>query len=307
MSREPTGTPNQGYTYRERIGPEWAGQRLLAYLTARHPHSDADTWAARLRRGELWLNGLPARGDERLSPGQRLTWQRPPWVEEAVPLHYDLVLEDAWLLAVNKPSGLPTLPGGGFLEHTLLSLVRRDFPAATPLHRLGRATSGLLLFGRTRAATSALSAAWRGGAVEKRYRALVQGVPAWDALDIETPIGPVPHARLGTVYAASATGKPALSRARVLERRKGSALLEVEIPTGRPHQIRIHLASVGHPLAGDPLYGVGGLPLPERPGLPGDGGYHLHAARLTFVHPLTGELLDLHAPPPPMLRTAGEG
>ena len=121
----------------------------------------------------------------------------------------------------------------------------------------------------------------------------------------------VPHPTLGEVYAASPRGKPSHSVATVLERRhpiKGcpTTLFEVEITTGRPHQIRIHLAYAGHPLAGDPLYDIGGV-IKQQPGLPGDGGYLLHAERLSFTHPVTGEPATLYAAPPQALSITASG
>ncbi|GMA15868.1 RluA family pseudouridine synthase [Deinococcus metallilatus] len=295
---------NGGYTYREELGTRARGLTVLAYLTRHYPHSSEGDWLSRLERGEVSLDGLPAHGPEGLRPGQVLEWRRPPWQEEAVPLHYALIHQDPALLAVAKPSGLPTLPGGGFLNHTLLARVRADFPEARPLHRLGRGTSGLVLFARTHEAGAILARAWREQAVQKRYRALAVGLPSREDYVITTPIGPVPHPRLGSVFAASAPGKAASSHASVLERRAGQTLFAVDIHTGRPHQIRIHLAAIGHPLLGDPLYAPGGLPRADLPGLPGDGGYWLHAERLTFLHPLSGERLSLEAPPPAELRRA---
>lgn len=288
--------------YRETIPRAAEGEPLLAYLVRRYQHSDEDTWRTRLLAGELSLDEAAARTDDRLRAGQALAWRRPPWEEPDVPLAWAVLHRDAHLLAAAKPRGLPTVPNGGFLEHTLLHLVRRSFPDAVPMHRLGRGTSGLVLFALSPRARSAVSADWRRSRVTKVYRALASGLPAWDALTIDAPIGPVDHPRLGTVHAARPDGKPSRSHARVLERRAGASLLEVEIETGRPHQIRIHLAWAGHPLVGDPLYAVGGLPLPE-PGLPGDPGYRLHAHRLTLAHPATGDLVTLECAPPEPLRT----
>ena len=293
---------NRGCTYREQIGPVQAGRTVRQHLVSRYTHSSASDWNARLSAEQVELDGAVARGDEQLHSGQHLTWQRPPWDEPDVPLHFDVVYEDASVLAVNKPSGLPTMPAGGFLEHTLLTLVRVRYPEAHPLHRLGRFTSGVVLFARTPAAASALGRAWRGHEVIKDYRALVSGAPPWDTLEIAIGIGPVPHPRLGTVFAARTDGKPARSSVAVMARRDGAALCDVRIATGRPHQIRIHLAFAGHPLVGDPLYGAGGQPLTDAPALPGDGGYLLHAHRVRCAHPDGSGVLDLDAQPPAALR-----
>jgi 23S rRNA pseudouridine1911/1915/1917 synthase len=228
-------------------------------------------------------------------------WRRPPWEEPRVPLGFAILFRDEHLLAVAKPRGLPSVPAGGFLEHTLLHRVRRLHPEAVPMHRLGRGTSGLVLFARTQSARHAVAAEWRASRVEKEYRALVTGVPAASSFTVDVPIGPVPHPRLGRVHAASPDGKPAVSHVRLVAARDGQAVVSVSIPTGRPHQIRIHLAAAGHPLVGDPLYVAGGLPSPD-PALPGEGGYRLHAHGLWLAHPATGERLRLECLPPPELR-----
>lgn len=292
---------NRGHVFTERIDRDAAGRAVLDWMSTRHHHSTVDEWRRRILDGEVEVDGAKAGPDRVLVVGETLAWHRPPWVEPTVPLDWRTVYEDASLVAVDKPSGLPTLPGAGFLEHTLLSLVRRRHPDASPMHRLGRETSGLVLFAKTPEARSALQDAWRRHAVEKRYRALAQGVCPDDRLDIDTPIGPVPHPLLGTIHAASARGKPSRSTAVVIERRADRTLFDVTIETGRPHQIRIHLASAGYPLVGDPVYVAGGLPRADSPGLPGDGGYFLHAEWLSFRHPETGEPVTLHAPAPPAL------
>lgn len=294
-------TLNRGFAYRERIGAEAAGQTVLAHLVRTRRHSSAAQWTARIARGEVEIDGRVAAIGAVLGCGDRVVWQRPPWNEPEVPLSWDLVHEDRAILVVVKPSGLPTMAAGGFLEHTLLALVRARFTDASPVHRLGRHTSGLVLLARTRESATALGRAWQTDAVVKQYRALVSGHPRWDQQEIAIPIGPVDHPRLGTVHAASPGGRPARSVARVLERREADTIVEVDIHTGRPHQIRIHLAALGHPLVGDALYAEGGRPRTDDPALPGDGGYLLHAGRLRFLHPTTGVPMDLRARPPTTL------
>ena len=296
---------NRGWTYREQVGPEGAGRTVLAYLTATRPHSTKAEWAARIARGEVEVEGARVSQDAVLYPGQTVAWNRPPWDEEPVPRHYELVHQDESIIVVNKPSGLPTMPAGGFLDNTLLALVRENYPEASPLHRLGRGTSGLVLFARHTQAASQLARAWRDRTVRKTYRALGLGSTRTELFVIDVPIGPVPHPLLGTVQAACEGGRPSHSVAVVLEQHHDRTLFSVEITTGRPHQIRIHLAYAGHPLIGDPLYEMGGG-LKHHPGLPGDGGYFLHAERLHFAHPATGQRMTVTATPPPELQTQQE-
>ncbi len=179
-------------------------------------------------------------------------------------------------------------------------------PHATPVHRLGRWTSGVVLFALTARARAHLSQALRSGTMWKRYRALATGDPASERFTIDVPIGPVPHAILGTIHAASPAGRPARSEVRVLERRDAAFLADVVIATGRPHQIRIHLAAAGHPLVGDPLYAAGGMPSRDATALPGDPGYLLHAAEIRVKHPVQSQELVVIAPPPALLRLPGE-
>jgi 23S rRNA pseudouridine1911/1915/1917 synthase len=290
---------NQGYAYATIISSKYHGQNLLSHLASLYPHSTPQAWQQKLNNGEVTLNGDTATGSESVALGQTLVWNRPPWVEPDGPQHFEVLFEDAHLLAVNKPSGLPTLPGGGFMENTLLRLVQKRTPNANPVHRLGRATTGIVLFAKTPQAASHLFANWNTPRIQKIYRALAQNVALHDDYEILTPIGLVPHPLIGSVWAASPNGKASKSLARVISRSTGTTIgtttFEVSLHSGRPHQIRIHLASIGHPLAGDPLYGVTGQPLENLPGLPGDGGYFLHAQYLNFHHPVTGEQIKLEA------------
>ena len=295
---------NRGYAYTTIISNKFHGRTLLAHLASLYPHSTPQAWQQNLDNREVTINGITAAGNESLTSGQTLVWNRPPWIEPDSPQHFEVLFNDPHLLAVNKPGGLPTLPGGGFMENTLLRLVQKQTPSANPVHRLGRATTGIVLFAKTPQAASRLSANWNTSKIQKIYRALAQGTAQQDAYEILTPIGLVPHPLIGSVWAASPSGKPSRSLAKVISRASsstassstpGTTTFEVSLNSGRPHQIRIHLASIGHPLVGDPLYGVTGQPLENLPGLPGDGGYFLHAQFLKFDHPITGEQINLEA------------
>ena len=286
---------NRGHAYTIIISGKYHGRTLLSHLASLYPHSTAQGWQQNLNNREVTVDGITATGSESLTAGQTLVWNRPPWIEPDTPQHFEVLLDDPYLLAVNKPGGLPTLPGSGFMENTLLRLVQRQTPDANPVHRLGRGTTGIVLFAKTAEAASKLGADWNTSRIQKIYRALAQNVAQHDAYEILTPIGLVPHPRIGSVWAASPSGKPSKSLAKVISRTASTTTFEVSLHSGRPHQIRIHLASIGHPLVGDPLYGLSGKPLENLPGLPGDGGYLLHAQFLNFQHPITGEAINLEA------------
>src|SRR5277367_5097566 len=300
---------NRGYAYTSIISSKYHGRILLSHLASLYPHSTAQAWQQNLNNREVTIDGVTASGSESLTLGQTLIWNRPPWVEPDTPQHFEVLFDDPHLLAVNKPGGLPTLPGGGFMENTLLRLVQKQTPNANPVHRLGRATTGIVLFAKTAQAAAKLGADWNTPRIQKIYRALAQGIAEHDAYEILTPIGLVPHPLIGSVWAASPSGKPSKSLAKVISRAPsstassgtassgtaGTTTFQVSLNSGRPHQIRIHLASIGHPLVGDPLYGSTGQPLENLPGLPGDGGYFLHAQFLKFQHPITGEQINLES------------
>ncbi len=259
---------NQGYAYTTIISSKYLGQTLLSHLASLYPHSTPQAWQQKLNNGEVTLNGVAATGSEAVTLGQTLVWNRPPWIEPDAPRHFEVLFEDPHLLAVDKPGGLPTLPGGGFMENTLLRLVQKQAANANPVHRLGRATTGIVLFAKTQEAASNLFANWNTPKIQKIYRALAQNKAQHDVYEILTPIGLVPHPLIGSVWAANPSGKPSKSLAKVISRTAGTTTFEVSLHSGRPHQIRIHLASIGHPLVGDPLYGPTGQPWKFSPASP---------------------------------------
>ena len=317
--------PNGGWTYRDRVAPAEAGQAISAFYAARHPHSDRATWLGRLAAGEIECNGRRLTADGPLAVGDRLAWHRPPWREEAVPGAWGVVHDDGDLQVIDKPAGLPVLPAGGFLEHTVLRLLERrhrNDPAGVPrpVHRLGRFTTGLLVCARrpaTRAWLSALlreSTAAETPGCQKVYRALLEpgalALAPGDSLRFEGAIGRRAHPRLGWIWCAAGSELPACSTLTLLERHPAADLVAVAIASGRPHQIRIHCAALGAPLLGDPLYLPGGSARPEA--LPGEGGYQLQAWQLMLQRP-DGSCLRVEAPVPlslpeaPRVPPAGRG
>src|ERR1041384_3128341 len=230
---------NRGYAYTTIISSKYPGETLLSHLAGLYPHSTPQAWQQKLNNGEVTLNGVTASGSESVALGQTLVWNRPPWIEPDSPRHFEVLLEDPHLLAVNKPSGLPTLPGGGFMENTLLRLVQKQIPNANPVHRLGRGTSGIVLFAKTPQAASNLFANWNTPRIQKIYRALAQNIAQHDTYEILIPIGLVPHPRIGSVWAANPNGKPSKSLARVISRSAGTTTFEVSLSSGRSEERRV--------------------------------------------------------------------
>jgi 23S rRNA pseudouridine1911/1915/1917 synthase len=315
---------NRGHVYRAKVTDADAGATVLAYHVAHYRHSDEAAWRESIECGRVLVNGRRAAAEDPLQAGDELEFHRPPWREPDAPEGFEVAFEDEHVLVVVKPAGLQVLPAGPFKARTLLELVRSSDvsrAAAAPAHRLGRGTSGLIAFGKTADARSSLARQFRELALVKTYLAWVEGPRLPDSFAARQPIARVPHGPL-QIFAASERGKPSLTRVRVLRReavqdeakraaperasgaeRRGPgdgapaerALVAAQPITGRPDQIRIHLAAAGAPIVGDPLFGPGGTPKSDAP--PGEGGYLLHAAALSFAHPATGARIKLRSRP----------
>ena len=291
---------NDGYVYRYTVQRADAGRGLLQHYAQRFTHATEGEWRERIELGVVLVNGARVAPDRALCMGDEVTFHRPPWQEPDVPLAFGVVHEDEHVLVVDKPAGLQVQPGGAFLEHTLWRQVRRSTPEradASPVHRLGRGTSGLVLFGLTYEARAALSAQFRRLEPCKTYLALARGTALPDSVQARHPIGAVPHGPL-TVWCARLDGKPAHTRIRVLARdvAQERSLVAAQPITGRADQIRIHLAACGAPLVGDELFAPGGGIANDVP--PGRGGYSLHAAALRFEHPVERRWVKVRARAP---------
>jgi 23S rRNA pseudouridine1911/1915/1917 synthase len=280
-----------------------AGERLDRFLAAL-PEVASRAAAERLiDAGAVSVDGVSRPKRHRLAGGELVVIDTAGAAErqlESAQLELAIAYEDEHLLVVDKPAGVVVHPGAGHSTGTLVQglrghgLVGGDPKRAGIVHRLDRDTSGLLVVSRTLEAYDGLRALVRRHGLEREYRALVRGRPRSRRGRIEAPIG---RDRRDPTRMSLATDSPkeAVTHFEVLELLPEHALLRVTLETGRTHQIRVHLAAIGLPVAGDPMYGA-----PE----PGLRRQFLHAARLAFPHPVTGERVEAASPLPPELETA---
>jgi len=292
------------------VEPGAAGERLDRHVAARldAPRNQVQRWIA---EGLVEVNGRPAKPSAALAAGDRVACSPPaPKEERVLPEPGDLRVlhEDAELVVIDKPAGLTVHPGAGRATGTLAHHLLDRYPEMAGVggpgrpgivHRLDQGTSGALVVVRTPAAYARLSRAFAAREVEKRYLGIAYGAPSPPAGVITAPIGRHPQRR--REMAVRPGGRPARTGYRTLAAAAGISLLEMDLATGRTHQIRVHLKSIGHPLVGDPLYGEvrwKGLPRPVQASLRDFPRPALHAWRLAFRHPGTGEPLAFEAPVP---------
>lgn len=284
-----------------RVEAAAAGKRLDHFLQQQLPGYSRARLQAWIKEGRVLVNGVPAKASHFLRGGENIEASpadAPPLLAAAEDLPVEVLYEDAAVIAVNKPAGLVVHAGAGAHSGTLVNRLVHRFQALSQVggdlrpgivHRLDKGTSGVLLVARTDSAHRNLAAQFAARAVEKTYLTLVQGRVGMDSGRISKPITRDPNRRT-RMTAALDSGRPALTDYRVLDRFEKFTYLEVRLGTGRTHQIRVHLASLGHPVAGDRLYG----------GRPADRIF-LHAWRIGFVSPATGERIFVEAQLPPEL------
>lgn len=292
------------------VTPDGKGKRLDVWL------SQIETGLSRariqdlIRTGNIIVNGKPAKPSLSLQPGQEIGITVPPPVDvelkpEAIPLA--VLFEDADLIVLNKPAGLVVHPAAGHASGTLVNALLAHCGDLAGIggekrpgivHRLDRDTTGVMVVAKNETSMRALVNQFRHRQVTKEYLALVWGHPNPPAGRTETLIGRNPNDRK-KMCTRPTTGRPAITNYETAETFTDTALLRVRIETGRTHQIRVHMAFLGHPIIGDPHYGrprrdLLPAPLPAR--------QMLHAARLRFTHPSTGKDVVFEAPLPQDMR-----
>ena len=272
-------------------------------------HSPARLARVALTGGVTFDDGAPVGPRRRVTEGDALLVRPadpPDWVEDAEPGPLDVLFEDPWLLAINKPAGMICHPTGATTGGTVLNRVQAhlDRQSARGLlrpgivHRLDGATSGVLLICKTGDAHAGVCSQFENRRTDKAYLALVEGTVRPDAGVCDAPIGVRPDSALMTCGPLARNAKKAVTRWTVRGRLGDATLLRCELLTGRNHQIRVHLAALGHPVVGDAFYAAdGGLKWP--PGeCPNPASRHaLHAAELSVTHPITGCPLTFRCPP----------
>lgn len=270
--------------------------KVLATRLSDYSRSKLQRW---IKLGLVTVNGDQVADKYKVKVGERVvvTPEQPHPIDlapENIPL--DIVYEDDDVLVVNKPQGMVVHPAPGHPDHTLVNALLYHCPLSTIngefrpgiVHRIDKDTSGLLMVAKNDQAHRSLAAQLKAKTTKREYIALVHGRIKEEAGTVNAPLGRSRKDR--KKQAVVEGGRHAVTHFRVIERFDNYTLIRCRLETGRTHQIRVHMASIGHPLAGDPLYG-------PRKTLPGNGQY-LHAQTLGFVHPRTGKEMLFSAPLP---------
>jgi 23S rRNA pseudouridine1911/1915/1917 synthase len=277
------------------VDPAEAGQRLDR-LAARRLDVSRSTIQRIIQRESLWVDGEVVSPSYRVRGGERVEARLPEeeLVEEEIPV--PVVYEDEYMLVVDKPAGLVVHPGAGNPSGTLVNALLgrgiaggEDSSRPGIVHRLDRDTSGLMVVAKGEPAYSRLVEMMAARRVRRGYRAVVVGEGLPETGTIDSPVGRDPD---NPTLMAAGVGKQAVTHFEVMREAAGHAMLRVRLETGRTHQIRVHLAAIGHPVYADPLYGRA---VPGRR-------LWLHAERLAFEHPVTGEHMEFDSEIPEDLR-----
>jgi 23S rRNA pseudouridine1911/1915/1917 synthase len=273
------------------VDPSEAGERLDR-LAANRLGLSRSLVQRIIREGSLWVDGEAVASSYRVRGGERVEARLPEHELAPEEILVPIVFEDEFLLVVDKPAGLVVHPGAGNPSGTLVNalLDRGIWGGEDPdrpgiVHRLDRDTSGLMVVAKGEPAYSRLVEMMAGRRVRRGYRAVVVGEGLPETGTVDSPVGRDPE---NPTLMAAGVGRPAVTHFEVLREAEGHAMLAVRLETGRTHQIRVHLAAIGHPVYADPLYGTA---VPGRR-------LWLHAEQLSFEHPMTGEELSFQSPVP---------
>ncbi len=289
------------------VEPGEGGGRLDVWLASRVAGLSRSRLQALIREGSVRVNGASAKPNSTVAVGAEVCVEIPPPASvdlQPQDLPLTVLYEDAEILVLNKPAGLVVHPAAGHADGTLVNALLYHCADLAGVggerrpgivHRLDKDTSGVMVVCKHDAALEALGRQFREGGVAKEYVALVQGVPLPATGTVRTLIGRSPHDRK-KMAVTTTHGRPAVTHYRVVETLPGGALLRVRIETGRTHQIRVHLAHLGFPVAGDRQYGTRRQTRTDAIQAPRQ---MLHAAQLAFTHPRTGKPLCFEAPLPP--------
>lgn len=297
----PSGTKEINFV----IPAQLAGLRLdqaLAKLAPEYSRSRLQSW---IRDERVRLDGESCNGRQKVWGGESIHIEASPDPSEAVHTPQEIALsvlfEDDFLLVIDKPAGLVVHPGSGNREGTLLNaLLHHDptlasIPRAGIVHRLDKETSGLMVVAKTLQSQTNLVRQLQARSVKRQYFALVHGILTNDGT-VDAPIGRHPTQR--TKMAVVANGKEARTHYKVIRSFSGCTLLECILESGRTHQIRVHMQHVGHPLVGDPVYGKKPSSSSNAALLAAFPRQALHAKRLAFLHPASGESMAFESPIP---------
>lgn len=317
----PPGADPDGILLTFPVAREHAGQRLDRYIQSRIPRLSRTRAAEIVKACAYRADGTRRRPSDLVREGEVVMLVRPAFREPETPQSFEILYEDELVLAVDKPPGLPMHPTATYHKNTLTFLLRERYgdPAPHIAHRLDRETSGIVLCGRTLDAERALKKAFERRRVDKTYLAIVEGEMSDDRGRIDQPLARATeglHVLMEIVDPSEERALPAVTEYEVRGRRAGRTLVALFPETGRQHQLRVHLAAIGHPIVGDKLYGKDGVdPFLEyiETGMTeslasrvGHTRQALHAHEIRLAHPATGAPLELAAPLPPDMRSLWE-
>ena len=308
-----------------RVPKELAGIRCDVFMSTQLKNTSRTRAKEIVRFAAHLTDGARVKPNARLAAEQYVVLWRPPWDDVEIPRELPILYQDEHLLVINKPAGLPVHPTARYYRNTVVKMIEQRFPSERIVlgHRLDRETSGVLVLARSHEADRRIKRQFEKRiGVEKSYQAITWGSPNEQDVRVDLPLERDPASRLrcSMRVAAAGEGLTAATRFSIIERRRRGeqryALVRCDLETGRQHQIRVHLASLGCPVVGDKIYGPDeqlharasddSLTDEDRVTLEMDR-QALHAWRMEFAHPITGERLEIVAPLPGDMRSFLDG